>query len=83
MPLPPERVHHWAPFWRLSGAESLLATALGFLLRQCLHVPVQAASLAVALSSLPAMCAQVNEGAAARGRVGHALGRVGTCAAGG
>lgn len=59
VPLPPERVHHWAPFWRLSGAESLLATALGFLLRQRLHVPVQAAALAVALASLPAMCAQV------------------------
>ncbi|PRW58986.1 hypothetical protein C2E21_2347 [Chlorella sorokiniana] len=58
VPLPPERVHHWGPFWRLSGAESLLASALGFLLRQSLHVPVQAAALAVALSSLPTMCAQ-------------------------
>lgn len=59
VPLPPERVHHWQPFWRLSGAESLLAAALGFLLRQRLHVPVQAAALFIALSSLPSMCSQV------------------------
>lgn len=57
--LPLERLQDWLPFWHLSGAESLLATAMGFLLRQRLHLPLQCATLAVALASLPAMCAQV------------------------
>lgn len=70
--LPAERLGHWLPFWRLSGAESLLATAMGFLLGQHKHLLVQCATLAVALASLPAMCAQVRRPVCARLAAAHA-----------
>ncbi|GAB4823314.1 hypothetical protein N2152v2_010360 [Parachlorella kessleri] len=46
-----------ATFWLLTGAESLLVTALGLQVRWYLHLPLQFACLALAAWHLPSMCA--------------------------
>lgn len=45
-----------ATLWRLTGAEALCAAGMGFLLPLAVHVPLQLASLAVALANLQPMC---------------------------
>lgn len=56
--LAPERMLQWVAFWRLTGAESLCITCLGFRTRLQLHLPLQLLALAVVIFNTPQMCAQ-------------------------
>lgn len=50
----------WVMLWRLTGAESLCVTAVGFRTRTALHLSLQLAALAVAGWRLPAVCSEVS-----------------------
>lgn len=59
----PRQTHGCPPLtllWRLSGAECLAASGVGFLLRQGLHLPLQVTGVGIAAAGLPRICAAVS-----------------------
>ncbi|PRW59618.1 hypothetical protein C2E21_1877 [Chlorella sorokiniana] len=73
-----DRLQQWVTFWRLTGAESLCVTAVGFRTRMHLHLSLQLAALAMAGWNLASVCntcyPNVSPGACLKGAAAGAAG---------